>query len=258
MKFTELDSRMRKFELFRGALVPYNSYIIIRVDGRSFSHLTREVLNCEAPFDLGFHEHMDHTTRKLMESGFRTVYGYTQSDEISILLAREDDTFGRKMYKLLSIFAGEASAHFSARAGVAATFDSRISVLPTDDDVVDYFRWRAEDAFRNGLHGYCYWLLRKQGMNAREATQHLHRVGNAGKHELLFKEGINFATEVPAWQRRGIGFYWDPIVKERSLNTETLEERMVLYERRPLRREEELPVREEYAEFIRERIADGS
>ena len=58
-----------------------------------------------------------------MDCGFRIAYGYTQSDEISLLFHSTEDAFGRKTRKLNSILAGEASAKFSLLLGDMACFD---------------------------------------------------------------------------------------------------------------------------------------
>ena len=63
------------------------------------------------------------TVEHLMNCGFRVVYGYTQSDEISLLLHRDDALFDRKLRKLVSVLAGEASACFSLRLGALACFE---------------------------------------------------------------------------------------------------------------------------------------
>jgi tRNA(His) 5'-end guanylyltransferase len=62
-----------------------------------------------------------------MQCGFRVIYGYTQSDEISLLFHPEENSFGRKTRKLNSILAGEASAKFSLQLGDHGSFDCRIS-----------------------------------------------------------------------------------------------------------------------------------
>ena len=98
-----------------------------------------------------------------MQCGFKVSYGYTQSDEISLLLDLKENSFGRKERKLNSILSGEASAKFSLLLGDIATFDSRICQLPNKQLVVDYLRWRHEDAHRNALNAHCYWYLRKEG-----------------------------------------------------------------------------------------------
>ena len=117
------------------------------------------------------------------------LYGYTQSDEISLLVHRDEQTFGRKLRKYESILAGEASAKFALLLGAHAAFDCRISQLPNAELVVDYFRWRSEDAHRNALNGHCYWLLRKQGKSATQATTALLHLSVAQKNELLFQAG---------------------------------------------------------------------
>ena len=163
MKFDELDPQMRVFETSQDVCVLPGVHMVARLDGRSFTRLTRETCEFEAPYDPVFRDHMVETTKHLMNSGFNFIYAYTQSDEISLLFHLSETAFGRKLRKLNSILAGEASGCFSLRVGLVASFDCRISQLPSESDVVDYFRWRNEDAHRNALNGHSYWLLRKQG-----------------------------------------------------------------------------------------------
>jgi tRNA(His) 5'-end guanylyltransferase len=152
MKFDELDAKMRVFETAHDHCVLPGIYIVARLDGRSFTKLTKEIMNLDRPFDVRFRNAMVSTTQHLMkDSGVRVLYGFTESDEISLLLHPEDDLFGRKLRKLNSILAGEASAFFSRFINEHTVFDCRISQLPTIQNVVDYFRWRQEDAARNAL-----------------------------------------------------------------------------------------------------------
>lgn len=62
-----------------------------------------------------------------MDCGFRITYGYTESDEISLLLDVNEATFSRKVRKLNSVLAGEASARFSLILGDVGCFDCRLS-----------------------------------------------------------------------------------------------------------------------------------
>lgn len=213
MKFDELDKKMRAFEITNDLYVLPGIYMVARIDGRSFTRLTKEVHKFEAPFDIKFRELMVETTKHLMECGFKINFGYTQSDEISLLFNLEDKTFNRKERKLNSVLAGEASAKFSLLLGDTGAFDCRICQLPGKSLVVDYFRWRSEDAHRNALNGHCYWALRKEGRSEKEATSFLAGMAVPDKNELLFEKGINF-NELPDWQKRGIGFYWEEYSKE--------------------------------------------
>jgi tRNA(His) guanylyltransferase len=112
-------------------------YMVARLDGRSFTRLTREVHQFAAPFDERFRDLMVETTAHGMQCGFRMLYGYTQSDEISLLVHPDEQTFGRKLRKYESILAGEASAKFALLLGAHAAFDCRISQLPSAEFVVD-------------------------------------------------------------------------------------------------------------------------
>lgn len=252
MKFEQLDRRMRVYETAHDHCVLPGMHIVARIDGRSFSHLTREGQPFDAPYDERFRDCMVSTLQHVMGAGFSTLYGYTQSDEMSVLFRREDTTFGRKLRKLLSVLAGEASAHFSLALGTHAAFDCRISQFPRDQDVVDYFRWRQEDAHRNALNGHCYWLMRRQGMDDDAATNWLKGVSVADRNELLFRHGINF-NELPLWQRRGVGVLWDK-VDELGTNRKTGES--VKSTRRALRADAELPMKEAYETYVRELVID--
>src|ERR1700752_1801899 len=167
MKFDDLDARMRRFETAHDHCVLPGLFMVARIDGRSFTRLTREVHKFEAPYDACFRDHMIATVEHLMTCGFRVVYGFTQSDEISLLFHRDEDAFERKLRKFDSLLAGEASACFSLCLGGIAAFDCRISQLPSEQHVLDYFVWRQEDATRNALNSHCYWQLRKEGRSVR-------------------------------------------------------------------------------------------
>ncbi len=247
MKFDELDKKMRVFETNADLCVLPGVFMVARLDGRSFTRLTKEVCQFEVPFDVRFRDLMVATTQSLMTCGFRVVYAYTESDEISLLFDPAEQLFGRKLRKYNSTLAGEASAQFSIKLGHPASFDCRISQLPTSELVVDYFRWRNEDAARNALNSSCYWTLRKDGLNEQQATKRLLGLSVSQKHELLFQYGINF-NDLPKWQKRGVGLFWEQYEK-RAINPITREP--VTARRRRIRTEFELPMKDQYGQFIR-------
>lgn len=247
MKFSELDKRMRIYETAHDHCVLPGIYMVARIDGRSFTRLTKEVHQFEAPFDLRFRDLMVETTKHLMNCGFNVIYGYTESDEISLLFSKEERTFGRKIRKFNSILAGEASAKFSVLLQDVAAFDARISQLPAQQEVVDYFRWRNEDAFRNALNAHCYWTLRRKGLTAKAATSEINGKSVAAKNEFLFQHGINF-NDLPNWQKRGVGLYW---VAEKKMGNNPKTGASVLTTRKQLQVEYELPMKEEYSTFIK-------
>ena len=246
MRFDDLDTKLRKYETAYDFCIPPENYIVVRLDGRGFTRLTKEIWQFEAPFDVCFRDLMVETTAHLLQCGFNIVYGYTQSDEISLLFHLNDDSFNRKERKILSILAGEASAKFSVMHGQIATFDARVCILPNQHLVDEYFRWRQEDTHRNALNAHCYWMLRKSGHAVGEATAQVKGLNRQEKHDLLFSQQINF-NELPAWQKRGTGIYWKDVEKT-GLNPKTGEPTQTT--RRQLFTDFDLPLNEFYSEFI--------
>lgn len=242
MDFGTLDKQMRSFEQSLDHCILQGIYIVARLDGHGFTRLTKKEWNLEKPFDSRFHDCMIATLRRLMDCGFRIIYGYSQSDEIHL----SDSTFGRKERKLLSILASEASVTFSIASGKHAVFDCRLVPLPSNQHVVDYFRWRQEDAHRNSLNSYCYWLLRADGLSAVVAQERISGISNAQKNEILFNHGINY-NNLPAWQKRGIGIYYTDVEKE-GYNPITGKTTSCL--RHTLHLEEELPIGDGYSSLL--------
>lgn len=249
MKFDDLDRKMRVFETAHDHCVLPDVFMVARMDGRGFTRLTKDVHGFSAPYDDRFRDFMISTTEHVMDCGFRAIYGFTQSDEISLVLHRDECSFNRKLRKLTSVLAGEASARFSLLLGDIGVFDCRICQFPNVDLVVDYLRWRSEDAHRNALNAHCYWALREQGQSAEVATDRLRGLSASQKNELLFQaKGVNF-NDLPAWQRRGIGLYW--VARDKHA-TNPITGEVATATRRRLQRDMNLPMKDEYSDFVRE------
>jgi tRNA(His) guanylyltransferase len=237
------EDSQRAGEYFHALTVLPSAWTVIRLDGRAFSSFTQQ--HFEKPFDARFSDLMVTTaTAVLTELGGR--YAYTESDEISLLFDPELETFGRSVEKLVSVSAGIASAAFTHAAGVPAHFDSRLWIGVGVDQVVDYFSWRQADAARCALNGWCYWTLRQQGQSARQATAALDHATTSEKNELLFRYGVNF-NEVPAWQRRGVGLWWETVQRT---GIDPVRQAEVAVTRRQLRIERELPMKEAYRDLV--------
>ncbi len=254
MDFDTLDKQMRSFEQSLDRCMLQDIYIVARLDGHGFTRLTKTEWNLEKPFDVRFRDCMITTLRRLMDCGFRIIYGYSQSDEISLLFHLDDTTFGRKERKLLSILASEASVTFSIASRKHAVFDCRLIPLPSNQHVIDYFRWRQGDAHRNSLNSYCYWQLRADGLSANEAQQQISGISNAQKNELLFNHGINY-NNLPSWQKRGIGMYYTDVEKE-GFNPVTGKATTCL--RHTLHLEEKLPIGDAYSSLLLQILRNSS
>ena len=56
-------------------------------------------------------------------------------------------------------------------------------------------------------------MLRKEGKSVHAATKEFEGKGVSFKNELLFSKGINY-NDLPSWQKRGIGFWYEEYDKE--------------------------------------------
>jgi len=248
VKPDDLDALMRAGESYHNVRVPLGCYIVVRVDGRSFTRLTNE--EYERPFDLAFHQAMVGTARTLL-TDLGGIFTCAHSDEISVLLPHTWDNFDREVEKTVSIAAGTASARFTLSTQRFGAFDGRLWIGATDEQVVDYFRWRQADSLRGALNSMPYWALRRDGKNERQATAALHKQGVAFKNDLLFNYGINF-NEMPVWQRRGTVLYWE-LYEKVGHNPITKED--VIAVRRRVRTDDEPPAGEAYGSLIRSLLA---
>jgi tRNA(His) 5'-end guanylyltransferase len=150
--------------------------------------------------------------------------------------------------KVISVSAGLASAAFTQACGEPAHFDGRIWLGVNEDEVIDYFHWRQADAARNALHSWCYWTLRKSGVSTADAVRQLDRSTVTVKSKLLSRHGVTF-DNVPGWQRRGVGIYWETYEKE---GYDPIAQRPVLARRRRLTANMELPIDEAYGALLRQ------
>lgn len=199
---------------------------------------------------------------------FNAIYGFTESDEISLLLGREFDMYNRSVEKLVSLSAAVASSTFTTWFTMAfpddyrnkcwglepIALDSRIWFAGDEARVIDYFRWRASDAVRCGLNSWAYWTLRKAGKSAGQATSILANKGVAFKNELLFKHGINF-EKLPLWQKRGIGAYWR---QEKGIAVNRKTGQTVATKCRKLYLDTELVKGEDYGKYVAKIIGDSN
>lgn len=83
MKHDDLGDRMKKYEsVTRSSLVP-RTPVIIRLDGKAFHTFTK---GFKKPFDEVLVKSMQNTMKYLCENIQGCVLGYTQSDEITLVL----------------------------------------------------------------------------------------------------------------------------------------------------------------------------
>lgn len=195
---------MKEYEVYSSLKVPKNSRIIMRLDGRSFHSLARD-LNLVKPYDENFYQVISKVSRDLFEE-FSPVFAYTFSDEISLLF--DNVPFDGRIEKLNSVIAGFTSASFVMHYDVdfkkPPAFDSRI-IPVNDENILEYFRWRQDESWINCVNSHGISYLKSKYPN-NVANDKINGMSLSDIHELLFENGINL-NDVETYKKRGIGIY---------------------------------------------------
>ncbi|MEE0935899.1 MAG: tRNA(His) guanylyltransferase Thg1 family protein [Methanobrevibacter sp.] len=195
---------MKDFEVYSSLKVPKNSKIIVRLDGRSFHKLARD-LNLVKPYDENFYNVISEVCRDLFEE-FSAEFVYTFSDEISLLL--DNVPFDGRVEKINSVIASFTASsfvmHYDAQFKKPPAFDSRIIPI-NDDDILDYFKWRQDESWRNCVNSHGISYLKTKYSN-KDANDKINGMNLSDIHEFLFENGINL-NDVETYKKRGIAVY---------------------------------------------------
>ena len=195
---------MKDYEVYSSLKVAKNSKIIIRLDGRSFHQLARD-LNLEKPYDKRFYEVIAKVCEDLFKE-FSPLFVYTFSDEISLLF--DKIPFEGRIEKLNSVIASFTASSFVLNYGAdfkkPPAFDSRI-IPVSDEDILKYFKWRQDESWRNCVNSHGISYLKSKYSNF-ESNEKIKGMNISDVHELLFQNGINL-NDVETYKKRGIAVY---------------------------------------------------
>jgi len=207
MKNDSLGDRMKGYETVSKSNLIKRTPVIIRIDGKAFHTWTKQ-LNMSAamdPFSDVMNRAMSETTRLLVSNIQNAVLGYTQSDEISILLndwktLTTDQWFGNSTQKMASVAASMATAYFAQSIAEQtdqkfkpAMFDARVFNVPKEE-VANYFVWRQQDATRNSVQ-----MLGRHYFSHPEMN---HKTVSDVQDMLMKTFTINW-NDIDTWKKRG-------------------------------------------------------
>jgi tRNA(His) 5'-end guanylyltransferase len=198
--------------------------VIVRLDGKSFHTFTK---GFKRPYDEIFHKAMNNTLKYLCENIQGCKLGYTQSDEITLVLTdydtlTSDAFFDYNVQKVCSVTASMATLKFNQYFRTAcneffagktiddgignyhstmmcakdkgAMFDSRCFNIPKEE-VTNCFIWRQQDATRNAIQ-----MLGQTHFTHKELQ---NKSCNDIQDMLMLQKGINF-NDMPTEFKRGV------------------------------------------------------
>ena len=229
-KNDSLGDRMKGYENISRACLTRRVPVIIRLDGKAFHTFTRGL---DKPFDKALMKIMQLTMHYLCSNIQGCVFGYTQSDEITLVLTdyatiKTDAWFGYNVQKMASVSASMATMEFNRLfrkefedmvlewnpdrkdltlledrlaklqgKQFTACFDARCFSIPVDE-VCNCLIWRQQDATRNSIEAV-----------GQANFSHKQLMGKSCNEiqDMLFKEkGVNW-NDFPTDCKRGSACY---------------------------------------------------
>ena len=198
MKKDDLGNRMKEnYENRTKQFLPRRTNTLIRLDGKAFHTYTK---GFDKPFDDVLINTMNETTKFLCENIQGCIFGYTQSDEITLVLQdynklTSDAWFDGNIQKITSVSASMATAKFNELipSNNLALFDSRVFTIPENMEVINCLIWRQQDSIRNSI-----------SMVAQSLYSHkeLHGKSSNEMQEMIFQKGQNW-NDLDVGKKRG-------------------------------------------------------
>ena len=241
----ELGKRMKEFYEARArTYLPRRTPVAIRIDGKAFHTFTR---GFQKPFDEVLGNSMVRTMEYLCKNIQGCVFGYTQSDEITLLLIdykqlNSEAWFDYQTQKMCSIAASMATMAFnryfqeevqkhiddtepifitdeeirlidtySRAVEKGAMFDARVFSIPKEE-ATNLVYWRQLDATRNSIQmvgqaNYSHNVLQGMCCNNIKTMLEVDKGIIWGNYPTRWKRGV-------AW-KRSIGVDYDmPVLKD--------------------------------------------
>nr|CAG4638638.1 EOG090X0AR4 [Cyclestheria hislopi] len=189
-----------------------NTWIIVRLDGKGFHKFSSDH-NYQKPNDTRGLNLMTCAARTVMEEFNELCLAYGQSDEYSFVFRKDAQAYKRRSSKLAttvcSLFTSAFMFHWNTyfettRPLYPPTFDGRVVLYPSNQNLRDYFSWRQADCHVNNLYNTAFWaLVQKGGLSTAQAEEKLRGTFASDKNEILFTDfGINYNNE-PEMFRKG-------------------------------------------------------
>lgn len=155
---------------------------------------------------------MNFAASCVMKEFNEIILSYGQSDEYSFVFHRSSNVYNRRSSKILSnvnsLFTSSYVFNWNRWFGseplkYPPSFDARIVLYPTEENLRDYLSWRQADVHINNLYNTCFWnLVLKKRMTNADAEERLRKTVSADKNEILFSEfGINYNSLPPMFRK---------------------------------------------------------
>ena len=201
-----LGDRMKSYENITRNYLTRRMPVVIRLDGVCFHTFTK---GFKKPFDEILWKTMQDTTMALCKDVQNCVIGYTQSDEITLVLVdyyklNTDVWFGNNIQKIASVVASKCSVYFnkflldniykyintnncdyeyylSLKTKIGrAIFDARVFNIPREE-VTNCILWRQQDCIKNSITAIAQNLFSHNELDGKKQFERIEMINQKAK-----------------------------------------------------------------------------
>lgn len=226
---SEIAAAAKALEQEYDEKIPPTGYVIIRIDGRAFHTLTKDM---DKPFDSMFVEAMDRAALTALNE-MDAVLAYVQSDEITVVISpcgrRQDSLpFNGRVEKLTTLAASAATTGFVSAYAVALmnvfaeaaidsfqhrgdpsydvgdeavkrvgkvidaapTFDARAIHVDSLSDVADNLLWRRVDCRKNAVSSMAVSEFSARGLHGKSTMERWQMLADAHGGDYKINDGL--------------------------------------------------------------------
>jgi tRNA(His) 5'-end guanylyltransferase len=222
MQFDNLKDRMEYFKDIANYRLCPNSYVIVHIDGRSFSKKIKKRFNL--PFDNDFIRMMDESAAYVCKNVQGCKMAYVQSDEASFIITdfdtpETDSFFSYRLCKIQSIMAALMTSKFNQlymkyvidRSFIYTfndnelfEFDCKAWDVPTYNDAFAWIKYRQNDCIRNSKQQAAQTYLSHNELVNKNTDEQIQMLKD--------QKGIDW-NDYPDGQKFGRLIYKDTIEK---------------------------------------------
>lgn len=205
-KKDSLGNRMKSYERKGEVYLPEDRPVILRLDGKAFHTYTKGMVR---PFDEALSAAMKQTLKFLCEQVSGCRFGYTQSDEITLILTADVSVsaygkhyapwFNNRLQKIITTAASLCTFEFNRimypKTNKIAVFDCRAISVPDYVEAANNVFWRQLDARRNSVSMFAQANYTQKQLNGLSCEQM--------KEKLREEKGLVWDDQI-AYQKWGV------------------------------------------------------
>jgi tRNA(His) guanylyltransferase len=219
MQTKSLGDRMKEYESVPRTYLMRRTPVIIRLDGKAFHTYTRRAAK---PYSEDLHFLRKKTLMYLVNNIQGCIFGYSQSDEISLVLKdwqtlNTEAWFDNNVQKIVSVAASICTAQWNFQKQLLmgmeglpniAEFDARAWNVPREE-AINYLLWRQQDWERNSVQMLASSIY---------SQKQLHGVSARNMKTMVEKDHGIVWGDLEPWKKQGEFYHRGKVDIEPEIN----------------------------------------